>query len=369
MKIIFEGFYGFKNAGDDAFVEVASWGAETFWNCNKNVFIGEKLPETKQKIIANEFGNNLKGFDRLHFIRHFFNSEYLISAGGSTFSDIPFHSNRALAKRYASFNNFLKLGAIGVSIGPFQNTEAEKNVERYLQSLSFLALRDRRSFEYASSLVLPYTPVNAFDLAALLPSVYETESLPKQANSTQKTIGISICNYERYKGGDRAKETHRNRFFKRVVQELLQQEDVFLKVFIINGNDTIGDKDATQELLQGIDAHRYEVVPYSGNVENTWHQIERCDFMLSTRLHAGIFACYAQVPFVLIEYHRKCSDFLTDVGQPEALRVYDAEKDPLLVAHTILNTIEENYEPPKNLLETIARSKRNFTETLKLDML
>lgn len=237
---------------------------------------------------------------------------------------------------------------------------------KYLQSLSFLSLRDRRSFEYAMSLQLPYTPVDAFDLAALLPSVYQAESLPKQTMRTQKTIGISICNYERYKGGDLSKEKHRNHFFKLVVHELLQQENVLLKVFIINGNEAIGDMEATQELLQGIDANRYTIVPYSRNVETTWRNIETCDFMLSTRLHASIFACYAKVPFVLIEYHRKCSDFLTDVGQADDLRVYDAEKDPKQIAHTILETIQTNYTAPKNISKTIEKSKRNFTKTLML---
>ena len=45
MKITYEGFYGFKNAGDDAFVEVSSWGAQKFWSCTNNVFIGAQLPK------------------------------------------------------------------------------------------------------------------------------------------------------------------------------------------------------------------------------------------------------------------------------------------------------------------------------------
>ena len=36
MKIVYEGFYGYKNAGDDAFIEVSSWGAEKYWNCKNH---------------------------------------------------------------------------------------------------------------------------------------------------------------------------------------------------------------------------------------------------------------------------------------------------------------------------------------------
>ena len=67
MKITYEGFYGFKNAGDDAFVEVSSWGAQKYWSCTNNVFIGAHLPKTVHAIKAKP--SKGKGLDRVSFFQ------------------------------------------------------------------------------------------------------------------------------------------------------------------------------------------------------------------------------------------------------------------------------------------------------------
>ena len=139
MKIFFEGFYGFKNAGDDAFVEVSSWGAEKYWKCNDNFFSGASLPETIHKIKTPNIKINAPGFDRITLLKNLKNTDYFISSGGSTFSKLPIHSNKSLASYYKLINNNLKLGAIGVSIGPFKNSQEEKKVIKYLKGLSFLS--------------------------------------------------------------------------------------------------------------------------------------------------------------------------------------------------------------------------------------
>jgi len=363
-KITFEGFYGFKNAGDDAFVEVASWGAKKYWGCTNNVFLGAHLPKVINKINTRQLLPTLKGFDRVNLLGHLLNSDCFISAGGSTFSKIPSHSNKALATTYGRFDRRIQLGAIGVSIGPFENGMDEKNVIKYLQSLQFLAVRDSKSFDYLSSLNLPYQPVNAFDLAALLPLVYKSSSQSFKTNLAQKTIGISICNYESFVGGDLKQEAKRNLFFKELLNLILKHTNVHLKVFIINDNPKIGDAKVTEVLLAGVDEKRFTVLPYSGNVKKTWDQISSCDLMISTRLHASIFACYSKVPFILLEYHRKCSDFLNDVGQDEMFRVYDAEKSPEEVMQTIEYALIGEAKEPTNLQHTIEKSKLNFTKTI-----
>lgn len=364
-KITFEGFYGFKNAGDDAFVEVASWGARKYWRCRNNVFLGADLPLVKNAINQKQYSPRIKGFDRLNLVSHLTKSDYLISAGGSTFGELPSHSNKAVSKLFKSIKPNLKLGAIGVSVGPFKTVQNEKDVIKYLQSLEFLALRDTRSFDYACSLNLPYQPINAFDLAALLPLVYEENKIPNK-NTSVKTVGLSICNYESYTGGDLSKEQKRNTYFRQLVEQIAQKTDVNFKLFIINGNAKTGDREVSKELMKNIDKNRIEIIPYLGNVEKTWEEIANCDLMISTRLHASIFACYAQVPFMLLEYHKKCSDFLNDVGQNNKYRLFDAD----VAIDEIFPTIEEiltgKYQAPLHLDETITLSQKNFTHTIPL---
>lgn len=365
-KITFEGFYGFKNAGDDAFVEVASWGARKYWNCKNNVFLGNSLPRTTTVINENQFLPQIKGFDRLNLIYHLQNSDYLISAGGSTFGVFPLLSNKAIAYYFKSIKSNLKLGAVGVSVGPFNSMADEKAVVKYLKSLEFLALRDSRSYEYTSSLDLPYNPIKAFDLAALLPLVYQ-KKMSVVKDSEIKTVGLSICNYESYTGGNVEKEEKRNNYFKELVSRLAKETRVRFKVFIINGHTKMGDLKVSKDLVENIDPERVEIVPYLENVEKTWKEISKCDIMISTRLHASIFACYANVPFMLLEYHQKCSDFLEDVGQAQMYRLYDGETPIEQIIPTIKTVLAGNHIKPYNLEETISLSEKNFTETLPLD--
>lgn len=362
-KITFEGFYGFKNSGDDAFIEVASWGARTYWNCKNNAFTGEELPDTKYPINRSQILPQIKGMDRLNLIRHLSNSDYLISAGGSTFTELPVHSNKAFSKAFKKIKSVLQLGAIGVSIGPFKTVSDEKKVIEYLQSLHFLSVRDYRSFQYVNSLDLPYKPVNAFDLAALLPSVYQNQNPVKKLHKTN-IIGISICNYESYTGGDIRKEEKRNRYFKELVRLIAKTTNAKFRVFIINGNNKTGDWEVSKELMTQIDQDRVEVVPYLANVEKTWNAISSCDLMISTRLHGSIFACYAEVPFMLLEYHKKCTDFLNDIGHQKKYRLFDADVAPNKVIPVIEEILSGNYQPPNNIAHTIALSEKNFTKTL-----
>lgn len=303
--------------------------------------------------------------DRLNLLAHLGNSDYLVSAGGSTFGNYAFHMNKALALKTNKFFENPKLGAIGVSIGPFENTAVEKKITNYLHSLEFLALRDNRSFEYAKGLELPYEPIDAFDLAALLPLVYKDLPSPEKKESPQKTIGISICNYESYTGGNLKKEQNRNRFFKELVELAAKKTDVTFKVFIINGNAKMGDFEISNWLMGNIHKNRVDFIPYSPNVKKVWDEISLCDLMISTRLHASIFSCYAEVPFLLLEYHQKCADFLNDVGQDPYFRLYDAGvsmNEAFEKTQQILTG--KNYTPPAKLAETIKKSERNFTQTL-----
>lgn len=41
MKLLFSGYYGHKNAGDDAFIEVITWGAKKYWNNINSKFVSK----------------------------------------------------------------------------------------------------------------------------------------------------------------------------------------------------------------------------------------------------------------------------------------------------------------------------------------
>jgi polysaccharide pyruvyl transferase WcaK-like protein len=261
-----------------------------------------------------------------------------------------------------------KIGAIGVSLGPFKTVEDEISVRNYLKSFDFLSLRDRYSFEYAMSLDLPFKPVEAFDLAALLPSIYKSEDILIQNGKIthKKVIGISICRYESFiKCGNIENEERRNGVLLEIIKKIdRSRKDISFKFFIINGNKVNGDSEITQWFLKNANLENsYEIIPYSPNTRKIYNSIAKCDLVVSVRLHAAIFACFAKIPFVLIEYHRKCADFLQDVGYGESKRFYDLNIE-LEESVKILNSYlddRSSFKIPFMLEEQINKSMLNFT--------
>lgn len=373
MKAVFNGYYGMQNAGDDAFLEVAAWGARKYWGVDDCLFFSPELPQLQHPARAMHAFSGYGNFARALY--ELASADRFVSAGGSTFHS-PLH--RTDLRTYAAWKKRLRLpgrtGAIGISLGPYTSAEGERSIVRYLRSLDFLALRDQHSYELACSYQLPYAPVRAFDLAALLPdilpaSVASRRLGPAEAASGRDypVVGVSLCHYERYTGGDVRKEARRLAFVLQLLGQLRQRPGLRFRFFLFNGHPQMGDAAATQEVIDALEATGpldYELVPYLANVAQTYAAIGDCDLLLSTRLHASIFACYAQVPFFLIEYHRKCSDFLEDVGQQAAYRLQDAACDPSAVAAEMEALLSgKPYERPLHWEATRARALLNFTET------
>lgn len=364
-KIIYSGFYGFQNVGDDVFLEVAAWGSEKFLNSKNVHFFGSNLPNLVNPF--KQFSKPLfKGHERIQGLIELSNAHYFISAGGSTFSRHKKSSFKQIAEYSKMINPKLKTGAIGVSIGPFKSIQDEKDIIRYLKKMNFLAVRDRRSFDYVSQLNLPYQPIEAFDLAALLPLVYQNidnNTKIKKNDDLNKIIGVSICPVESITDlsnlkNEKERVVRISSLIKKLSSEL--NTNTIFRFFIINGNKNFGDENITKEVIIKSGITNYEIIPYQHSVLKAWNSIKECDFMIATRLHAGIMAAYADVPFILNEYHQKCTDFVNDIGQEERFIVGDAEYDFNTIITEIKDVLYNNNYSLKNKTKTQKLALANF---------
>lgn len=360
--ILFAGYYGHLNTGDDAFIEVASWGSERYWKKSNNIFLASKknLPITLKNIRGYPF--NIPKSSRLQNRLLLPFSNYFISAGGSTMHrEIKNNDVKYLATKRRKKG--LKVGGIGVSIGPFNTTKDELSTIEYLKNIDFLAVRDQASFDYVSSLNLPYQTINAFDLAALLPDIYGLNKT-NTTTTSKKTIGVSVCPVESINDKNNiADERSRNKNIVELLKHLDADNDIHMKFFVINGNPTVGDLKLTMETIESVAPKSFEIIHYTKKTRTVWNEIESCDFVISTRLHAAIFACFSNTPFMLNEYHRKCGDFLDNVGYEESLRLYNNEYSPKEKADMITNILNGNhkYPYPKHTEKMKHKSELNFT--------
>lgn len=359
---LFTGFYGYSNTGDDAFIEVASWGSKKYWGLEKTRFLAKKesLPITSLDTAGYPF--KLPRTYRLQRRLLLSSTKSLISAGGSTIHSALHNSNiKSIAINRKAAGKNLKVGAIGVSIGPFKNLKDEKSVIDYLKHIDFLAVRDKPSFDFVKSLDLPYEPINAFDLAALLPEIYGTNKI--SPCTQKKVIGISVCPVESINDPNNIRNEHRrNEKIVELIKELDKSDDIHFKFFVINGHSILGDLKLTHETIGLANPRSFEIVNYQKKTKIMWDQISSCDFIISTRLHAAIFACFSNTPFMLNEYHKKCTDFLETIKFEDKLRLYDSEYNVINHAGLILDLIEnKNYPHLTNTQHFIDKSRLNFT--------
>jgi polysaccharide pyruvyl transferase WcaK-like protein len=369
MKTIYSGWYGFLNSGDDAFCEVASWGASKYWGATRHLFFSQALPQLRLK--SRNYSPVAGRINRLRAAIDIRLADIFVSAGGSTFdTEITPQDVRAIAASRSRFEKSRVVGAIGVSIGPFRSTSEEKSVLNYLKKLDFLALRDKQSYVIAQGYSLGYEPVLAADLAALLPSIHGLPSSSKPEAVTKKIIGLAIGKH-RISDSEREVATEERRV-NYIVTALAKFMDgnappIHLRVFVFNGHQLYGDELIAKSMVEKIAAKcncTVEIVNYNPNVGDVFRQINECDLLISSRLHASIFACYGRTPFLLLEYHRKCSDFLDDVGQNERFRIGDGDLDVSSMRDLIEELLRNSHSTPKYLRDTESRALLNFTATL-----
>lgn len=362
--VLFTGYYGHRNTGDDAFIEVTSWGAKKYWAKENCRFLCHKqdLPVTLEA--TKGYPLPIPKISPLQNYMLLRNAKYLISAGGSTLhSKSAARSVKMMAVSKKAKRGGLQVGAIGVSIGPFKSIQDEKAIVDYLMRLDFLAVRDQASYDIVSNLDLPYKAVNAFDLAALLPDVYRDLPAIKRGNS-KKTIGVSVCPVESISDPSNvAKERERHTMLCELLRYVDKHADVHFKFLIFNGNERVGDQKVTSELVNDAKLRSFEVVPYNKETYRMWMEVKSCDLVIASRLHAAIFSCFAEVPFFLNEYHSKCTDFLKTVGHHEAYRLYNSEYDVRDKARQVVDIINgAEYTRPTEVLSSICKSKLNFSE-------
>ena len=361
-KTLFSGYYGHHNLGDDAFGLIAIWGAKRFWKQDLIRLFSSRGPKSKE--IKVEYALSRKGrFRAVSLLLSYLEivkSNYFVFAGGSIFHSKPRRLSHVRFVFLLARFGLLKVGAIGVSLGPFRTEDDYNYIALKLKHLSFLTLRDKKSFNIALGMNLPYPPVLAADLAFSLPAFY----VNTKKTSSQDIVGISLCHYERYCGDNIKSEERRERKLFDTLKILKKNKGLFFKFFVINGSDDTGDRQLTIDVIDRLflDSGQYELIEYSSDTLSVFDEISSCSVFLSTRLHGAIFSAIADVPSLLVEYHKKCTDYLDDMGVEKKWRIGDIEEPPEDVALLLIRLITvDSYSLYPNKKSLIDASLENFS--------
>lgn len=327
--LLFDGYYGMQNTGDDVFCVIASDLADRTGH-SKPGFLADRLPVLPTEgvpVLAQS--PQRRGGRRFRALTAAAGARAVVHVGGSTMRRMNTH--RRDQQTLERLHPGVRLHAAGMSVGPFRSSEDERAIGHYLRRFRSVAVRDAPSAERARALGL--SVVEGFDLAVLLPELawaQDGTARPAQQADGQQVLGVSVCPVES-EGLDQA------RLGQERVQRLAaalrrcsgRTGGVSVRVLEFNGHPRRGDAGLSRALADAVATDLpVEVVPYEGDVRKTVAALRGCHGLLGMRLHSAILAFAYDVPFALVDYHPKCREFGLTVGLDPARLVSSALDDP-----------------------------------------
>lgn len=320
----FTGYYGMTNFGDDLFGLICVAGASRYWNVEARLAspqLGD-IPSTMPRwVTAASYGAHNALGSLLRFANFCYSlaaSDLLVLGGGSVIHSRG--SYRQQLMKLAATVGDLRLGAVGISVGPFDRASDVSKYRDFLTRFQYISVRDRRSYLLAQEMGLGRHVFLDGDLAGLIPHLFG----PIVVNRKKNLLGVALCNYRASEGYPAPDPKNLVRSLFEAICDIAKDAQIEVQIFSLNGHPAVGDASASLELHQmlvnaGIDAN---VSFYRGDEPlKVVHQIGRCAAFVSARLHGAIVAYIQGVPVTIVDYHPKCRDFAEDVGLPMERRI------------------------------------------------
>lgn len=374
-KAFLYGYYGMHNAGDNALLLAAAWGAKHYLHADNftvNSPSSFKLPVVGSIHSLIKEKQKFRGQNRLYQYGAAWKNDHLIFGGGSVL-----HCARDMQhmRHLCSLNQGLSL-ALGVGLGPFKNVAAERECKKLLERCDFIGLRDKHSYRMAKELAPNANAELTFDLAPMLLSIPELSSKPnalklqslakssinKQADSKRRGIAVALCPVERF-SGDFASETYRLKALARslALVHALTGEPIYL--FDFNGHQTLGDGAVHKQLKQLIPS-KVPVIyyHYQCNPALIIEKFKRMRAVVAMRLHAAVFGYLAGTPTLNLSYHSKCDGWNDQIGLPAAHRFSAFDFNEMKLQKVLLDGLSQGFDQPAlSHSQALQESLKNFS--------
>ena len=362
-----------SNYGDDLFSMAAFLGSQKYWSRHDPWLLCDPIPglDASYSVLplipkGGLASDGMKGkFFRLsNLIWSSIHLDKIVYAGGSLFGTASSGSRDTLL--------YLKRGrkdcfsAIGISVGPFADSLSEKKIIDTLKRFSYISARDSTSYDRLVSYNLDSKVVQASDLAGVLPSLV----LHNAISSTLKDevskgdhifqIGFSPC----YLPGSDEKAKYYCDEFISFASRISSEKFLHVTVICLNQHPIIGDVALCKYVFnkltsRGIDCS-FRLYQEEGILE-TWNLISKLNAYYSVRLHGAVTAYLSGTPFLLFEYHEKCTKFLDFIGKPLDQRVEMHQQIGADLSSIFQKVLDSSVQSKVSIAEYTHLSEKNFT--------
>ena len=334
--IVFSGYYGFGNMGDDSLLCSI---IENLRAIDPDVRITAltKNPRKMQRKYGVKCVGRFNIFAVLYALRH---AKLLISGGGSLFQ------NNTSAKSLEYYLGIVKIAKLmglpcmvyANGIGPLYGKRSHEKVKKVLRSVDFISLREPSSFDFLSEIgldaeILEKIKISADPALTLKPcSDARCDYILEKSGieHPERCFAVSLREWHDLKTGEDA--VSRDEFIFRMASATAKISNSLglVPVFIpvqksYDDNICLEVKAETEKLierecpfLRGLSAR--EVIGLA----------KKMSFVLGMRLHMLIYASAAGVPAIGLSYDPKVDAFLEYASQPLAVDASRLEVDELL---------------------------------------
>lgn len=364
-RVLLSGYYGMKNTGDDALLAVTAWGTRKFLKAEQIFTTAFQIPE------FDGAGNILqiyrskptfKGENALRFYLTVLRANHIVFGGGSVFSHVNYMRHHSNLLRLSGKGPHV---AVGVALGPFKDTAAERSCAELLKRLSFIGLRDRMSLDMARSLAPGVRAERTFDLAVLLTGLQVHEDERQEPDRGRRGIGFALCNYERFTDGDPEREEMRRKKIISAIQLLDPERTDEIVLIDFNGHEHNGDRELHEIIAKEIGS-RFMVrhIDYQADPLIVLKEIAGLRALVAMRLHAAVFGYMTQTPTIMLSYHPKCLGWAEEIGMSQGLVLDSNDFDAKWLCGRINEILNGNFDQPSLPLSEAQRlAMRNWEWT------
>ena len=355
------GWSGQLNAGDDIFAYVVAWGLRRHMRARQlfmDADLSGVLSRQCQIQTAEPARWRVPGLTRWRRARFRRAADCFVLAGGTL---LPHQRGveALLADDHWDHSGRRRI-ALGLSVGPFESASHEQAIVKLLDKLNYVAFRDDQSYDWAVANGVKAKIIKAFDLAVLFPLALP-ESRPERGG--EKVLGISLLPYHFYKNPALlSKDLQFARQTGAAVARALAGQNVKIVFLSLCLNPVSDDRQMARAFAEGNGNQNLEVFSHNGDPVRTFQKVRACSHIFSMRLHGGIMAFAAGIPFLQLEYHPKCRDFAQTIGLADSHRMSLQDYSSDLCSSKVSELLKLNsVQSHQTLAATQQRALLNFS--------
>lgn len=317
-KIVISGYYGFKNAGDEAMLYSILSAVKSI-NPDAEVTVISGRPEETKKAFGVEAVPRFGGFSILGKL---LSCDVLISGGGSLLQDVT--SSRSCLY----YLSLILAGAVlgkkvilyAQGIGPIRRSWVASLMRFVLSKADAITVRDETSEQFLKKIGVKAPIYTTADSVFFLTKEDTKRGLEILRDAgvpdTKKRVGLSVRNWKE------AKEW--SKVFADYIEKLAK-EDVSVIFIPMQRPD---DEDMARKICPHPKDNVY-FLSGSYRVDELMSLVGCLDLLVGMRLHALIFAALSHIPMIGISYDPKIDNFLSSVGEEAIFPVEEFNADVL----------------------------------------